>query len=215
MLVGVAALALAPDDGPAGGDVPAALTGESAAAGPSGAAADDGTGRLRVEPTPGATRSTVPSASRSPSASPPGRSRVPAAGNGEPTVTAPGGPGPGPTTGQPARSNPYTPVEACGSGYRVVDSAPLTASGRRKGRVYLLYHAGTGNNCVVTMKETAVGTATAASAWLEVRGRARSTDSGSFSYYAGPVRAKAAGVCVKWGGSTGGASYGSGFEHCD
>ncbi|MDT0529367.1 protein kinase [Micromonospora sp. DSM 115977] len=215
VLVGVAALALAPDDGPVGGDVPAALTGESAAAGPSGAAADDGTGRLRVEPTPGVTRATASSASRSPSASPPGRSPVPTAGSGEPTATAPGGPGPGPTTGQPAKPNPYTPVEACGSGYRVIDSAPLTASGSRKGRVYLLYHAGSGNNCVVTMKETAVGTATAASAWLEVRGRARSTDSGSFSYYAGPVRARAAGVCVKWGGSTGGASYGSGFEHCD
>ena len=129
-------------------------------------------------------------------------------------MTAPGRPSSTPTTSQPAKPNPYTPVEACGSGYKVIDSASLTASGSRKGRVYLLYHAGTGYNCVVTMKESAVGTATAASAWLEVQGRARSTDSGSFSYYAGPVRAKAPGVCVKWGGSTGGASYASGFEHC-
>ncbi|WP_434089781.1 protein kinase domain-containing protein [Micromonospora echinofusca] len=214
VLVAVAVLALVPDDGPAGGDVPAALTGGSAPAGPPGAAADDGTGRLRVEPTSGATRPTAPAASGRPSASPSQPVPVPTAGGGEPTPTASGRPGAEPTAGRPARTNPYTPVEACGSGYQVVDSAALTASGTRQGRVYLLYHAGTGNNCVVTMKETAVGTATTASAWLEVRGRARSTDSGSFSYYAGPVRAKAAGVCVKWGGATGGASYGSGFEHC-
>ncbi|WP_435824260.1 protein kinase domain-containing protein [Micromonospora echinofusca] len=214
VLVGVAVLALVPDDGPAGGDVPAALTGGSAPAGPSGAAADDGTGRLRVEPTSGAARPTAPAASGRPSASPSQPVPVPTAGGGEPAPTASGRPGAEPTAGRPARTNPYTPVEACGSGYQVIDSVVLTASGTRQGRVYLLYHAGTGNNCVVTMKETAVGTATPASAWLEVRGRARSTDSGSFSYYAGPVRAKAAGVCVKWGGATGGASYGSGFEHC-
>ncbi|RLQ02048.1 hypothetical protein EAD98_00290 [Micromonospora sp. CV4] len=104
----------------------------------------------------------------------------------------------------------------CGSGYQVIDSATLTdGDGRRRGRVYLLYHSGNGNNCVVTLKDTAVGTKSAASAYLEVQGRARSTDSGSFDYYAGPVRTSAAGTCVKWGGSTGGVSYGSGFEHCD
>ena len=43
---------------------------------------------------------------------------------------------------------------------------------------------------------------------------AQCTDSGSFEYYAGPVRAKAAGVCVKWGGTAGGISYDSAFEHC-
>lgn len=210
----VGATVVLSDDDPAGGNVPAALTGESGAAGSPGAAVDDGTDELRVGPSPTATRSAAPSASGRPSASPPDRSPPPTAGGVEPTVTAPGQPGPAPTTRQPEKPNPYTPVEACGSGYKVIDSAALTASGSRKGRVYLLYHAGSGNNCVVTMKETAVGRATAASAWLEVRGRARGTDSGSFSYYAGPVRAKAPGVCVKWGGSTGGASYGSGFEHC-
>ncbi|MEU9510159.1 protein kinase [Micromonospora sp. NPDC048170] len=206
-------VALSGDD-PAGGNVPAALTGEPRPADSAGAAVDDGKGELRVGPSPTATRSPAPSASGTPSAASPDRSPAPTAGGGEPTVTAPGRPSTAPTTSQPAKPNPYTPVQACGSGYKVIDSASLTASGTRKGRVYLLYHAGTGNNCVVTMKETSVGSATAASAWLEVQGRARSTDSGSFAYYAGPVRAKAPGVCVKWGGSTGGASYGSGFEHC-
>jgi serine/threonine-protein kinase len=198
---------------PAGGDRPTALAGGSVAVETPGAQVGDGTGQLRVEPSPGVTRSATPSPTASSSTA--GRSPAPTTGGGEPTVTPSGRPGSTPTTGQPSKPNPYTPVEACGSGYKVIDSASLTASGVRKGRVYLLYHAGTGTNCVVTMKESAVGTATSASAWLEVQGRARSTDSGSFSYYAGPVRAKAAGVCVKWGGSTGGASYGSGFEHCD
>ncbi|MFG3420509.1 protein kinase [Micromonospora sp. NPDC048063] len=197
---------------PAGGDTPTALTGRSVAAGTSEPEGGDGTGQLQVDPSSGVTRSAAPS-SGAPSSTP-GRSSAPTTG-GEPTVTSSGRPSSAPTTSQPAKPNPYTPVEACGSGYKVIDSAALTASGVRKGRVYLLYHAGTGTNCVVTMKESAVGTATSASAWLEVQGRARSTDSGSFSYYAGPVRAKAAGVCVRWGGSTGGASYGSGFEHCD
>ncbi|MEV4500154.1 hypothetical protein AB0J84_31225, partial [Micromonospora arborensis] len=123
---------------------------------------------------------------------------------------------PTPTGSAASRPNPFTAAQACGSGYQVIDSATLTGGdGKRKGRVFLMYHPGTGTNCVVTLKDTAVGTKTAASAYLEVQGRARSTDSGSFDYYAGPVRASAAGTCVKWGGATGGVSYGSGFEHCD
>jgi serine/threonine-protein kinase len=102
----------------------------------------------------------------------------------------------------------------CGSGYQVIDSATLTAGGVRKGRVYLLYNSSSKANCVVTLKDTDVGRATAVSTYLEVQGKARLTDSGSYSYYAGPKSATAAGVCVKWGGSTGGASYGSAFEHC-
>ncbi|MEV5767879.1 hypothetical protein AB0L34_25360, partial [Micromonospora sp. NPDC052213] len=207
----VGATALFSGGDPAGGDTPTTLTGKSVAAGTSEPEGGDGTGQLQVEPSSGVARSAAPSAG-GPSSTP-GRSPAPTTG-GEPTVTSSGRPSSAPTTSQPAKPNPYTPVEACGSGYKVIDSASLTASGVRKGRVYLLYHAGTGTNCVVTMKESAVGTPTSASAWLEVQGRARSTDSGSFSYYAGPVRAKAAGVCVRWGGSTGGASYGSGFEHC-
>ncbi|SCL68844.1 Serine/threonine protein kinase [Micromonospora citrea] len=202
----VGATAVFSGDGPDGGDVPAALTGGSTeqSAAPAG---DEGTGEFRNQTSSAATRSAAPSASPSGPAPTPG-------GGGEPSASSSGRPVSSPTTSQPSKPNPYTPVQACGSGYKVIDSAPLTVSGVRKGKVYLLYHAGTGTNCVVTMKESAVGTATSASAWLEVQGRARSTDSGSFAYYAGPVRAKAARVCVKWGGSAGGASYGSGFEHC-
>ncbi|GGM59575.1 peptidase M23 [Longimycelium tulufanense] len=106
--------------------------------------------------------------------------------------------------------NPYTAEQACGDGYKVVDSQGLGS----EGRVYLLYNKGNGYNCVVSMKHTAIGKKTAASAFLEVKGEKRVTDSGSFSYYAGPVKKKAPGKCVKWGGSVGSKSYTSPFEHC-
>ena len=113
-------------------------------------------------------------------------------------------------------TNKYTPKAVCGSGFSVIDQAPLkTADGALLGRVYLLFNASTGKNCTVTLKTTELDKDTPASAYLEVRGAARETDSGSFQYYAGPVRAKADGVCVKWGGSIVGATYDSEFEHCD
>ncbi|MCP2322906.1 hypothetical protein HDA40_001413 [Hamadaea flava] len=107
-------------------------------------------------------------------------------------------------------SNPYTAEEVCGSGYDIIDSAALGTVGK----VFLTYNSSNGYNCVVTLKYTSVGTASAVSAFLEPEGSTRTTDSGSFSYYAGPVKRSAPGVCVKWGGSVGSTSYTSGFEHC-
>ncbi|MEV1333058.1 protein kinase [Micromonospora costi] len=202
-----------------GGDRPPALAAESAGTPQQQGAPPATTGATpRPRPsatTPGGTRSASPGPSVT--TGPTGRPDAPA-GGGRTTAPTGGGstaPTPGATSAKPAKPNPYTAGEACGAGYQVIDSATLTSGGQRKGRVYLLYNTGNGYNCVVTLKDTAVGTKTAASAYLEVQGRARSTDSGSFEYYAGPVRASAAGKCVKWGGSTGGASYGSSFEHCD
>ena len=81
------------------------------------------------------------------------------------------------------------------------------------GTANLLWKGSTGQNCVITLKMASVGTPTATSAFLEPQGASRTTDSGSFSYYAGPV-IRTAPSCVKWGGSAGGTSYTSGFEHC-
>ncbi|MEU6711131.1 M23 family metallopeptidase [Nonomuraea sp. NPDC046802] len=108
-------------------------------------------------------------------------------------------------------SNPYTPQQVCGAGYDVIDSAALGADGT----VYLLYNSGNGNNCVTTLKAKSLGTATATSAYLEVQGSARKTDSGNFGYYAGPVVAAAANKCVRWGGKAGASAYDSPLEHCD
>jgi hypothetical protein len=106
--------------------------------------------------------------------------------------------------------NPYTPQEVCGSGFSVIDSAALGTSGR----TYLLYNSGTGYNCVTTIKSVNIGTASPVSAFLEVAGSTRTTDSGSYKYYAGPVKRSAPGKCVKWGGSVGSSAYTSPFEHC-
>ncbi|GHJ52427.1 hypothetical protein Nm8I071_17340 [Nonomuraea sp. TT08I-71] len=210
VLTAVVVTVLRPPDDKDPGQRPAALTGESAIADPvqpeGSASAGASAG---AEPTP--SRTGRPS--RSPSATP---SR-PAADAGAPSSADPA-----PTTGAPAPTastagpkQPYTAGQVCGSGYQVIDSATLTAGGVRRGRVYLLYSTAAGTNCVVTLKDTDVGRATTVTTYLEVQGKARQTASGSYQYYAGPVRASAAGVCVKWGGSTGGASYASAFEHCD
>ncbi|WP_239129838.1 M23 family metallopeptidase [Sinosporangium siamense] len=115
-------------------------------------------------------------------------------------------PQPGPKPG----GNPYSPERVCGSGYKRIDSAPLG----KAATVFLLYNSANGHNCVTTVKNTGTGGKSAVSAYLEVKGKRRTTDSGNFQYYAGPVRAYAKGVCVKWGGSAGATRYNSPFEHC-
>lgn len=111
-------------------------------------------------------------------------------------------------------ANLYSPEMVCGSGYNVIDSARLGAWDSSYGRVYLLYNSGNGYNCTATIKHRSLGSATSTSAYLEVSGGTRTTDSGSFSWYAGPVRKYAANSCVKWGGSVNGVAYNSPFEHC-
>ncbi|MFD1538446.1 N-acetylmuramoyl-L-alanine amidase [Nonomuraea guangzhouensis] len=113
-------------------------------------------------------------------------------------------------TGSGGGTNPNTPESVCGSGFTVIDSAALGTAGT----VYLTYNSSTGVNCVATIKQTNLGTATATSAYLEVEDEARITDSGNFSYYAGPVRASAADKCVRWGGKAGTSTYDSPLEHC-
>jgi GH25 family lysozyme M1 (1,4-beta-N-acetylmuramidase) len=111
--------------------------------------------------------------------------------------------------------NPYTATGVCGTGYSIIDQQSLVdTAGVTQGIVYLLYNSGTGGNCVATLKATSIGTKSAVAAYLEVQGQTRITDSGSYSYYAGPVSAVAANTCVKWGGSAGSATYDSPFEHC-
>ncbi|MEU4478769.1 protein kinase [Micromonospora sp. NPDC023966] len=209
VVTAVAVAALRSPDGTDPGHPPAALAGESASADP-------------AQPEPRATATAgqpTPSRTGRPGRSPSATPSRPAADAGAPSTGGPaattGAPAPTGGTTAPQKPNPYTAGQACGGGYQVVDSATLTAGGVRQGRVYLLYHAGSGTNCVVTLKDTDVGRVTTVTAYLEVQGKARQTESGGYQYYAGPVRANAAGVCVKWGGSAGGASYASPFEHCD
>jgi hypothetical protein len=105
-----------------------------------------------------------------------------------------------------------SPQSICGSGFGLVSGGvkPVkTASGRQYGTVYLLYSRRTGQNCVVTIKSSFVGTKTPVSASLTVMPKPRKdekqtptvkSDSGKFAYYAGPVKYWAEDACVKfWG----------------
>jgi sialidase-1 len=99
---------------------------------------------------------------------------------------------------------------ACGTGYTVLASHALGTAGK----VYLSYNADNGKNCVSTMKTTGTGTPSQTSAYLQVEGSTPVQDSGSFSWYAGPVSASAAGKCVKWGGAIGSAKYDAPLGFC-
>ncbi|MFG2526650.1 spore-associated protein A [Streptomyces sp. NPDC048516] len=87
---------------------------------------------------------------------------------------------------------------ACGSGYSVVNSVPVTG----KGTVYLTYSAKTGKNCVVTVRNspgkpvymyTYLSATDGSSGWVY--------DEGKYTSYAGPVYLPAKGICVDWGGT--------------
>jgi murein DD-endopeptidase MepM/ murein hydrolase activator NlpD len=106
--------------------------------------------------------------------------------------------------------NPYTAGEVCGSGYSQINQHALGSAGA----IFLMYNSSNGYNCVVTLKYQSVGTASSVSATLQVEGGTVTTDSGSFSYYAGPIRKSAANKCVKWGGSVGSTSWTSAWSHC-
>jgi Matrixin len=109
--------------------------------------------------------------------------------------------------------NPYTAKQVCGSTYTVtVGSHDLGG----KARVYLLYAPSSGNNCVVTLKTTKIGTASSTSAGLLVRDSTPSwvRDTGSFKYYAGPVRQPARKTCVQYSGNHDGSSWTSPVVGC-
>ncbi|MGX7669015.1 protein kinase domain-containing protein [Plantactinospora sp. DSM 117369] len=173
---------------------------------------DPGTGVDETEPAAQASASAGPNPSAS---TPGGPDRSAAARPGQPGGAGTPDPKPSATRPEPEK-NPHTAGKVCGSGYEIIDSATLNGpNGAQLARVYLLYNNSNGNNCTVAIKTSSVGTASQVSAYLEVQGGSRHTDGGAYEYYAGPVRAKAAGTCVRWGGSAGGVSYHSPFEHCD
>ncbi|MGW2153132.1 hypothetical protein [Nonomuraea sp. NPDC001699] len=105
-----------------------------------------------------------------------------------------------------------SPQSICGSGFGLISDGtkPVkTQSGQRYGTVYLLYNRGTGENCVVTIKSSFIGSKTQMSARLTVMPKARKDekqdpivrmDAGKFGQYAGPVKYWAKSACVKfWG----------------
>lgn len=114
------------------------------------------------------------------------------------------------------KANRYTPGQACGSGYRVLESHALFRGGARVATVYLMYDNGSGNNCAVTMRsDQGVGAKRArVGATLQRRGGHVESDSGQFLWYGGPVRLHAPGTCVRYGGTFGNVSFTSPYGHC-
>ncbi|HEX5594971.1 MAG TPA: M23 family metallopeptidase, partial [Micromonosporaceae bacterium] len=118
------------------------------------------------------------------------------------------------TSSNECGANLYSPQMVCGSGFNVINSRGLVSNGVSYGKVYVLYNSGNGNNCAVTLKHRNLGSATSTSVYLEPQGGTRATDSGSFSWYAGPVKKNAPGTCIKWGGSVSGVAFNSAWSHC-
>ncbi|MEV4615047.1 CHAP domain-containing protein [Kitasatospora sp. NPDC049258] len=112
------------------------------------------------------------------------------------------------TTPSTVSANPYTPAAVCGAGFGVVDSQGLDGA-----RVYLLYNATSGQNCVTTLVDHPAG-AVPLNATLSVQGGASASDPGTFASYAGPVRLAAPGACVQWGGTFKTTSWTSDWGHC-
>ncbi|GID94045.1 CHAP domain-containing protein [Amorphoplanes digitatis] len=108
----------------------------------------------------------------------------------------------------PSTSNPYSAGGVCGAGYGVVDRHALAGA-----TVYLTYNNDLGKNCVVTLADDVDGQV-AMKATLAVQGGASDSNSGSFTYYAGPVYADAPDACVTWGGGYKGSTWTSDWTHC-
>ncbi|MEV6031685.1 protein kinase [Nonomuraea sp. NPDC052116] len=157
------------------------------------------------EPTPTPTKTTAKPTPTKTTAKP---TPTPTKTTAKPTPT------PTKTTAKPTptptkTTNPYSPTQVCGSGFSVQRSSPFGG-----GVTYQLWNNSTGQNCVVTIKTTDIGKKTPVSATLEVQGGGSQTDSGSFEYYAGPVKLPARGKCVRFSGSAGGTSTSAAWGSC-
>ncbi|GGO82978.1 serine/threonine-protein kinase [Nonomuraea cavernae] len=121
----------------------------------------------------------------------------------QPTVSAT------PTPTRTFATNPYTPVQVCGDGFVVQRSTEFTS-----GVTYQLYHDGTGEHCVVTLKNSDVGKSGPVSATLEVRNGPRQSYNGDHEFFAGPVKLRAEGKCVRYAGAVGSFSTNSTWDDC-
>jgi hypothetical protein len=101
---------------------------------------------------------------------------------------------------------------ACGSGFTVVNSAPVGTLGT----VFLTYKSSTGQNCVVTVRNNP-GDPTWMTAAL-IRSDAidpfPEEDTGEYRSYAGPVYVDARGACVNWWGIIGNQEGGKNGTNC-
>ncbi|PIM73591.1 spore-associated protein A [Streptomyces sp. JV178] len=99
----------------------------------------------------------------------------------------------------------------CGSGYVVVNSAPVGTAGT----VFLTYKSSTGLNCVVTVRNSP-GSPTTICEKITPRGdREVSKCEQGVTTWGGPIYAEASGQCVDWRGSIGSATGGKNDTNCN
>ncbi|MEV4563526.1 protein kinase [Nonomuraea sp. NPDC049419] len=108
------------------------------------------------------------------------------------------------------KANTASATSLCGAGYAIINSHALAGHAT----VYLLYNAGAGMNCVVTISRYVHPNKVNMSAMLQVKGGASANDPGSFTAYAGPVRLPAKKKCVIWGGAWNSYVWKSEWSHC-
>ncbi|MFF9765110.1 spore-associated protein A [Streptomyces sp. NPDC014636] len=100
---------------------------------------------------------------------------------------------------------------ACGTGYRVVNSAPVGDIGT----AYLTYNLATGKNCAVAVRHVA-GDPVSMELFIRRSGGEifDDSDGGELRSYVGPVYVKAAGSCVDWWGDINGVYFGKYGTNC-
>jgi len=98
---------------------------------------------------------------------------------------------------------------ACGSGYTVIDSRPLSGA-----TVFLTYNGSTGDNCVLTVRDSS-GTAQLMNACIKLSTSSTwNCDQGDYTTYAGPRYVHAPGQCVDWFGYFNGSNVTVLNSHC-
>lgn len=114
-----------------------------------------------------------------------------------------------------ATTNPYTARGLCGPSYTVTVATHALTGTTATANIYLLYSPSLGENCVVTLKTSKLGSPTFVNAAVQLVGGTWIQDpSYSDKYYAGPIRVYAPHTCVQYFGATD-ISYTSGPVGCD
>lgn len=116
-----------------------------------------------------------------------------------------------------AGAAPASAAGPCGSGYNLVGSYAIPASGARTGTIEVYYSSGSGKNCAIAEGSGSnYGTKNYKVVGISVSGASSWTgyDSGLYSYYAGPVYVSAPGKCIDLLGGVGSPSRTVRKVHC-
>ncbi|MGF1426120.1 hypothetical protein [Kitasatospora sp. LaBMicrA B282] len=116
------------------------------------------------------------------------------------------------TSASAVSDDKYGAAALCGAGFSPDGEIDLNSE-----TVYLSYSGGT--DCVVTMHVpgdwgSPIDNTTA---WVDTTPNppASQSDSGTYSYYAGPVYVYAPGQCIYWGGGDYWGQFSEGPDHCN